>query len=573
MKRTSVISGIRIWGVVFGLWGLLMMACTTDPNDGSVEHNDCLQLNFAWPETRADLGEDGSGTFEEGDRIGLYIDNGSEVLYRELTLQGGEWLPRLTRKEVGDGRLTLAAHYPLLGGEEGATDRYAFDVAADQNGTGRDASDVLVSQAVVEEGAYRADMRFRHAMHRLRVELSGKAEGVEVQVRSQLGGEIDWWSGQAQATDGEEAWIVPMRNADGSYEAVIFPQSAAPYRDGEGVLLNVIVGGKTYGFKAPELQADGTPLTEFEAGRQVTVKLLLKEDETPTEPDDPVWANRKVWVYGITAPDESEWKQYFPEFFTSYALAWGPEYGWYDCNKRNPSDLDDGVPDGQMCWAATASNMLHWWFAQNKVYIDQYGKYAGPDYAYPLDKPQESDIFQCFVDSFDDRAGYADAGLNWFLHGEIPSYPSQDWPHNDGGYFKEVFPKGVRLGTNVGGLSKETFNKAMKDALSTRKAIGISIGPVRSGHIVTVWGAEFDENGDVSYIYFADNNDRDQFEQFGLGCYRYEISYESYPEGGTYVCYKSGFIGNDKPIVITRLMFLDLGEEYWQQYLAANPNE
>lgn len=567
MKRIPHTSGTKRWGLLFGLWGLLLIACTTDPNDGTAEHDDYLRLNLAWPETRADLGQDGSGTFEEGDRVGLYIDNGSEVQYRELTLQDGEWLPRLTRTEFGDGRLTLAAHYPLLGGEEDAVDRYAFAVAADQNGGGREASDVLVSQTVVEAGAYRADLRFRHAMHRLRVELSGKTEGVEVAVRSRPSGEIDWWSGLAQASSDGETWIVPMRNADGSYEAVIFPQSAAPYRDGEGVLLHVTVGGETYGFKAPEKQADGTALTAFEAGKQMTVRLTLKEDEGTVKPDDPEWANRKVWVYGITAPDESEWKQRYPEFFTSYSLAYKPEYGWYDCNKRNPSDLDDGVPDGQMCWAATASNMLHWWFAQNKTYIEQYGKYQGPDYAYPLDKPQESDIFQCFIDSFENYAGYTDAGVNWFLHGEIPSYPSLDWPHNNGGYFKEVFPEGVRLGTNVGGLSKTTFNRVMKEALSTRKAIGISIGPIYAGHIVTVWGAEFDANGDVSYIYFADNNDRDQFERYGVGCFRYAISYEQYPEGGSYVCYKSGFIDNDKPIVITRLMLLDLGEEYWKQYL------
>lgn len=91
-------------------------------------------------------------------------------------------------------------------------------------------------------------------------------------------------------------------------------------------------------------------------------------------------------------------------------------------------------------------------------------------------------------------------------------------------------------------------------------------GNVREGHILTIWGAEFDENGDVSYIYMADNNDRDQFEQWGVGSIRLQIAYMKYPEGATYTCYLSGFIPNNKPIVINRLITLELGETYWKQY-------
>ncbi|WP_274958193.1 hypothetical protein [Millionella massiliensis] len=52
------------------------------------------------------------------DRIGLYIDNGSEVQYRELTYQGGEWMPRLKRSDFGDGTLTMSAHYPAVADPE-----------------------------------------------------------------------------------------------------------------------------------------------------------------------------------------------------------------------------------------------------------------------------------------------------------------------------------------------------------------------------------------------------------------------------------------------------------------------
>lgn len=49
------------------------------------------------------------------------------------------------------------------------------------------------------------------------------------------------------------------------------------------------------------------------------------------------------------------------------------------CNKMNPTARPEGIPDGMMCWAASGASILHWWFDQNKQYIDMYD-YKGPDY-------------------------------------------------------------------------------------------------------------------------------------------------------------------------------------------------
>ena len=291
------------------------------------------------------------------------------------------------------------------------------------------------------------------------------------------------------------------------------------------------------------------------------------------ESGDSKWANRKVWVHGVNPPEESAWVQLFPEFYYTYYLPCDPSYGWYDCNKVNPTANPDGVPDGMMCWAAADASMLHWWFDQNRKYIEMYGdRYKGPDYHFPQPKRQESDIFQCFIDSFVDEAGYADAGVNWFIHGTIPSVPARRKPHNDAGYFRDVFPEGVQLGKNIAGLGKERFNETIKDALENKKAIAISRGNVYSGHILNIWGAEFDENGDVSYVYMADNNDRDQLEAWGIGCIRSQIVYERYPEGATYTCYKTGYKENNKSIAINRLVTLELGDTYWEQYFATRKN-
>lgn len=548
---------------VWFLWILALASCSTEPTGFTDQVEDgYLQLDFAKCTTRADLDTDGSGSFIEGDRIGLYIDNGSQIQYRELTYTSGQWTPRLKRQDFGTGELTLSAHYPVVEGiSDVAPDNYAFEVATDQSTPeGLAASDLLVSQTTLETGTFRANFEFRHALHRLRVELTGANDDVTLSVRSRTAGTINLLTGEATLTTNSFEWITPSKNSDGSFKALIYPQDAAPYRNGDGTLLRISTSGQNYDFKAPEKQTDGTQLDRFEAGKQITVKLTLKSA------GDLEWANRTVWVYGITAPAKEAWKQFFPGLYSTYSLPWKEEYGWYDCNKLNPTGRPEGVPDSEMCWAATASNLLHWWFHHNEAYILKYQNYTGPDYHYPLPQAQESDIFQTFIDAFENEAGYCEEGLNWFIHGDTPRLPAMIAPINPAGYFKDVFPEGVKLGQNIAGLSKERFNETIKDALKNKKGIGMSKGPIRLSHVVTIWGAEFDENGDVSYIYMADNNDRDEFVAFGFGCLRLEIAYETYPEGASYTCYKSGYIDDNRSITINRLFTLNLGQKYWEEY-------
>ena len=58
--------------------------------------------------SRASIVEDGSGTFQEGDRVGLYVGENPARHYI-LTLRDGTWQPRLTRQELGEGLVTLNA--------------------------------------------------------------------------------------------------------------------------------------------------------------------------------------------------------------------------------------------------------------------------------------------------------------------------------------------------------------------------------------------------------------------------------------------------------------------------------
>lgn len=554
----------------------VLSACTSEKiGVGEGLDDGLLHLVFSKEgQTKADVGADGSGNFSEGDRIGLYIGNGDETQYRELTYAGGQWTPELRRSDFGSGELTLSAHFPAVTGPDGTS--VDCGVAADQSGEGFASSDLLVAQTTLPEGKYEAGMTFRHAFHRLKISLEGNADDVTLSIRSLVSGTVDLLTGEVSGVGGDYSWITPKENADGSYAAVILPQAASPYQSGDG-LVKIVSGDKTAYFAAPSQTQEGSPLESFLPGKETAVNLQIKVEGGP---DDPQWAGRKVWVKGVQAAPQDAWVQLYPDLYYTYYLPWDESYGWYDCNKRNPSGTAGGVEDGSMCWAAAASNLLHWWIDQNMEYIKRYGdRYKGPDYVFHSERTndggfqnttrQESDIFQCFIDAFDDEGGRADEGVAWFIQGIRPSAPAI-FNGNQGGYFKDVFPENVVLTKNVAGLGKEVFNQTVKDALSTGKGMGVSIGDVRSSHVVTIWGVEFDDNGDVSYMYMADNNDRENYESRGIGCLRLQIVYETLPEGATMAMYKSGYIDNNKSIVMKRLVTVDLGQKYWEEYLQKN---
>lgn len=95
------------------VWVSLFSSCSVE-DDLTPSGDEYLSLIFTKTLSRADLSQEGAGSFSEGDCIGLYVACEGNISYRELTLTGGEWYPRLKRSEFGKGRLTLSAHYPVL---------------------------------------------------------------------------------------------------------------------------------------------------------------------------------------------------------------------------------------------------------------------------------------------------------------------------------------------------------------------------------------------------------------------------------------------------------------------------
>lgn len=171
-------------GIFISILSLFFFSCSSEFQDNYQDrNNEYLDIVFSKEETRADLASDGSGGFTEGDKVGLYIQGDKGLSYRELTYSGGQWMPRLKRSDFGEGPISLSAHYPATG-EQQNSEAYQLNMALDQTGDGFNSSDLLFSKTVVGSGVYKADMNFGHALHRIRVFLSGSVTSPEIKVRS-----------------------------------------------------------------------------------------------------------------------------------------------------------------------------------------------------------------------------------------------------------------------------------------------------------------------------------------------------------------------------------------------------
>lgn len=580
------------------LLSLFAVSCAEDRTD-SVTGNGSdgyLQLEFTRDVTRTDIAEDGSGSFTAGDVVGLYVDNGSSVQYRELTYDGSEWLPRLKRSEFGLGALTLSAHYPAQGAADGEASSRSFSVSEDQSADGVSASDLLFATVSLGENQYRADFRFTHLMHRLRIVFIGETDVMDLAVRSIAGGSVDLLEGNVSVSQDAPEWIVPHKVSEGNYEAFVFPQPAAPYREGDG-LLRVRSTERESFFNAPELTYEGEALVAFESGKQTTVRLSIRIADQDL-------SNKILWAQGIDAPDfpgEDNIPSYSPayigmypegEWFREDLTAWESQYltwkagcGWYDCNKS----AEYNENDANLCWAAAASNLILWWMANNKAYIEAYDKEFGSSVASTVgdgtvfERPSgeflplyyngttnRAPVFEFFKSNFPNIGSWESAGVNWFITGNdnylltpnIKGFP---------GFFTNVFKRTDIIATDSSRHPDgATFNKFVSEALLKGQPLGFGAygvaGPGTSSHAMVIWGVEFDEAGVVSHVYYCDNNNSFQ-DPNGAVIVRAEIAYAE--DGGVEKTYLKPLENKDgNPVgkfLIISLCSVDLRQDIWRQ--------
>ncbi|HEM3217999.1 TPA: IdeS/Mac family cysteine endopeptidase [Streptococcus suis 2524] len=243
-----------------------------------------------------------------------------------------------------------------------------------------------------------------------------------------------------------------------------------------------------------------------------------------------------IWAHGITPPAMEQSGGFVKEKYGDYLNYTAPfeaGKGYYDTNKS----LNASFIDLNLCFAAVSSNMVHWWLEQNSSYVERYLKekngtvnvgenYAITDLRRYIDSFQDQQNSRVF-DMFKTYYGYrtngfvSDALVDLFINGYKPKVQGgvnledrQLVPDSRGGFFYDVF-KEKKLTNRIFSGSYERFGEDVRTVLESKGLLGLTYRTLGyATHIVTVWGAEYDNQGKIKAVYITDSDD--QQEQIGL---------------------------------------------------------
>lgn len=256
--------------------------------------------------------------------------------------------------------------------------------------------------------------------------------------------------------------------------------------------------------------------------------LVFGSESTPSSK----FKNATHWVKGVTnipmPVDKKHWGIAEIQRFTvtgepanseRLGLEWNADMGWYDCTKmqpeENPSEGEINR-DSNLCWAATCSNMIHWWLDANKENIIRYNKYKGPSkYTDAL----HSEVWDYFKYRFTNYGSTVQNGLKWFFLNQYSPVPEgaerieknvyEDGRPKHTGFFTEIF-KDKNLSELASVCGPSSFNDELKLAFERGDSMGLSVEVKhgQGGHAITIWGAHFNEHEEVDVLYICENNDK-----------------------------------------------------------------
>ncbi|MDY3070471.1 MAG: IdeS/Mac family cysteine endopeptidase [Parabacteroides sp.] len=585
-----------------GLWtiisllssSMLLLTSCYKLDESNLSSSDSFQLTcvqYAWTGTRAVTDDEGKGNFSEGDIIELFVAGEKKENTVLLEYTNNLWTPSLQRHDYGYGNIALSGIFPTLPKSDNLLRE--INIPEDQSSkTNYSSADILFASTTLTPSDISATLQFSHAMHRININIDGSIpDDLTVEVKSITNGQISLENGTVTSNTSSYAWMKPYQKDRNNYSIIILPQNTGSYKNGDG-LIRLTCKGKTSFYKF------NANTDKFNAGMQTTINLVLKTEDGGDV--DMEFANQTLWVYGINSPNfpgkesietKHSWEKYFedglwfrydysnfypPKYEENQYLTWKEDFGWYDCNKSF-----EYKGDGEMCWAAGASNLIHWWMKLNWKYIEAYDKKFGPEYE-KIKRPekytkmteqnqQHSEVFNFFKHSFSNKSGWDTGSVNWFINGDSKYiYPEIKDFH---GFFSKVFHKTDKIAVEIKNPSKENFNIWMKEAFKNNKAIGFSsfdfAGKGSGVHAMTIWGAEFDAEGNVAYIYFCDNNhSKDEPNHASLR--RFKVIYEksTIPEIKGLMAnlrpldYNDGTIPKSFPF--SSLTLVDLRRDIWQ---------
>ena len=225
--------------------------------------------------------------------------------------------------------------------------------------------------------------------------------------------------------------------------------------------------------------------------------------------------------------------------------------GYYDLNKNPERTNIYPQQVNHHCYLAAGLNQLYWWLEQNEAYVNRYidliskgvyGQYPGlrpidnidnwnryltkpiveytmPNNYYSMqlsDSVLYREIFKVYHDR--DLGYYSDLVWDFFINGYFHYHPKDDgkvapsnrvelWqPDKDGGLFYNLFGK-ERLSIRQTVGTYEMFSEVVKKAITSNQGIVINYLSVGKAHAISLWGAEFNEEGYITRVYLTDSDD------------------------------------------------------------------
>ena len=291
-----------------------------------------------------------------------------------------------------------------------------------------------------------------------------------------------------------------------------------------------------------------------------------------------------VWAKGVTPPEMTDFIKEEDSGsggtnYITYKALYQPNKGWYDVNKTIGR-----VEDENLCFAVAASNTLHWWLEQNATYIDRYLTQY-PDDAKKQDlktlrnsfiDQQNSEIYKRFIKQFSKRKeGYwPDILVDQFINGYAPKENGgtnhsetdrdnllQKGPVQQGGFFYDIFGTTLVTDRSYCG-SFQSFSNDLKKYFVEGNLVLLTYDMKAYSHVVTLWGVEYDDNGQISAVYLTDSDD--ETSQYAM------VRYMVKNRNGQPIL--STDVNGTSGSRIDSIKIVSLGQEIWEKRLETDPN-
>ncbi len=239
-----------------------------------------------------------------------------------------------------------------------------------------------------------------------------------------------------------------------------------------------------------------------------------------------------LFVKGVNPPalgENGDFRRTEEHGYIDYKAPFEEGRGYFDVNKA-PFGTDKNI-DRNLCFAAAASNTLHWYLQENRGVIEKYIEDNGDvkktvgGSIYSLKEmlnqnveQQGSLIYQYFKEMYgNNETGYYTVPLmDLFLNGYTPKEDRKTniedknlQPDKRGGFLYGIIGTKPQTGMqSVNSLSD--LGNSLQHYLSNNFVVCLSYTTFSYNHVVTLWGAEYDESGLLRAVYVTDSDDQDE---------------------------------------------------------------